>query len=188
MLFYPDLVKEKVNEIVLMGGGYAFGNSTGAAELNIYADPEAAQVVFSFGKPVVMCGLDVCHKAYIKKEENERFAAYDTKCARLFYSLTDNVFAWHDQHPEISDSDRGHDGAVIYDTVPVIYLLHPEIFETKKVPISVECGSDMCDGATVCTSRSRGPNAKPLIHTAVLGVDRDAYIKAVDELLRNSEV
>ena len=42
MMFHPDLVREKVGNIVLMGGAMYFGNVTAAAELNFYADPEAA--------------------------------------------------------------------------------------------------------------------------------------------------
>ena len=36
----------KIQQIVLMGGSIGLGNTTPAAEFNIYADPEAAQIVF----------------------------------------------------------------------------------------------------------------------------------------------
>ena len=42
----PD-IKEKIQEIILMGGAYfEVGNITPAAEFNIYVDPEAAEIVF----------------------------------------------------------------------------------------------------------------------------------------------
>src|SRR3546814_1931176 len=45
----PDIVA-RIGEIVLMGGGFfEGGNTTPAAEFNIYADPHAAQVVFASG-------------------------------------------------------------------------------------------------------------------------------------------
>ena len=44
-----------------MGGG-TFGNRTAVAEFNIWADPEAAAVVFGYGGPLVMAGLDLTHQ------------------------------------------------------------------------------------------------------------------------------
>ena len=59
----PDIVP-RVAEIVLMGGGYfEGGNITPAAEFNIYVDPEAADIVFRSGAPLVVMPLDVTHKA-----------------------------------------------------------------------------------------------------------------------------
>src|SRR5690606_23862866 len=49
----PDIVS-RVQEIVIMGGGlFEGGNVTPAAEFNIYVDPEAADVVFHSGIPIV---------------------------------------------------------------------------------------------------------------------------------------
>jgi inosine-uridine nucleoside N-ribohydrolase len=44
----PDMVPF-VAEVVVMGGSLSGGNATGAAEANIYADPEAARAVFAAG-------------------------------------------------------------------------------------------------------------------------------------------
>ena len=48
-----------VREFVIMGGSPGRGNVTPAAEYNIWADPEAAAVVFRAGWTVVVLGLDV---------------------------------------------------------------------------------------------------------------------------------
>ncbi len=189
MLFWPDLVEEKVAEIVIMGGGYRFGNTTGAAELNIYADPEAAQRVFSFGKPVVMCGLDVCHAAYITREENDKLACIPGKAAALYTSLVNGAFAWKKQHPEYYPDEHSRNSCIMYDTVPVVYLLHPEIFTTAKAHISVECSGDTCDGMTVITTRPpRNGGGDNRIHTVVLDVDRPKYIAALEDILRSSKM
>jgi len=57
------LLVENVREVVLMGGAYTRGNSTPAAEFNIFVDPEAAAAVFDAGWPVTMIGLDLTHQA-----------------------------------------------------------------------------------------------------------------------------
>ena len=46
-----------VKDIVIMGGSITGGNVNGAAEANIYNDPEAAQIVFNAGWMVTMVGL-----------------------------------------------------------------------------------------------------------------------------------
>ena len=55
--FYPE-VKEKIQEIVFMGGAACGGNVTPSAEFNIYVDPEAARIVFRSGIPLSVRG---CH-------------------------------------------------------------------------------------------------------------------------------
>ena len=59
-------ITEKIAKIVVMGGSIANGNITPAAEFNVWADPEAARIVFECDRPVVMCGLDVTRKVLCK--------------------------------------------------------------------------------------------------------------------------
>ena len=52
-----------VRDFVIMGGSTGRGNTTPAAEFNIWADPEAAAIVFGAGWQVTMVGLDVTLQA-----------------------------------------------------------------------------------------------------------------------------
>src|SRR5699024_11273858 len=63
-------VKENIEEIILMGGSTGRGNASVMAEFNIYADPEAAKIVFSSGLPIVMAGIDVGQKALVYPEDS----------------------------------------------------------------------------------------------------------------------
>jgi len=55
-----------IPEIVLMGGGHYCGNITPLAEFNIWADPEAARVVFTCGIPrLTIVPLDATHRALL---------------------------------------------------------------------------------------------------------------------------
>ena len=67
---HPDL-KDRIARISLMGGSIGLGNTTPAAEFNIYVDPEAASEVFESGLPITMSGLDVTHLADVGPEERE---------------------------------------------------------------------------------------------------------------------
>ena len=57
----PSLV-HRVVSITLMGGGAGVGNVTSAAEFNIFADPEAADLVFRSGAQLNMLGLNLTHQ------------------------------------------------------------------------------------------------------------------------------
>src|SRR5205823_3006158 len=58
----------KIKAISLMGGAIGLGNVTPAAEFNIWADPEAAAIVFDCGRPITMCSLEVTHQALATDE------------------------------------------------------------------------------------------------------------------------
>jgi inosine-uridine nucleoside N-ribohydrolase len=63
-----------------MGGAMGLGNWQPAAEFNIYVDPQAAEIVFQSGIPVVMAGLDVTHKAQILPPISSDSARLATRC------------------------------------------------------------------------------------------------------------
>src|SRR3984957_18559674 len=79
----PD-IRRGVKEVVLMGGGYQVrGNVTPNAEFNVYADPEAAAVVFGSGIPLVVLPLDVTHQALSTKERIPRLETLGTRAGPL---------------------------------------------------------------------------------------------------------
>ena len=74
----PD-IKEKIQEIVLMGGAYfEVGNITPTAEFNIYVDPEAAEIVFQSNIKITVLPLDITHKALVTKARNDAFRALNS--------------------------------------------------------------------------------------------------------------
>lgn len=81
------LITSKIKEIVLMGGAYGNGNFTPSAEFNIFADPEAAHIVFKSGVPIVMMGLDVTNKTLCTPEIIKRMESTNNKAGQLFSDL-----------------------------------------------------------------------------------------------------
>ena len=113
---YSDLPRY-LRRIVLMGGATDFGNTTPAAEFNIYADPEAAEMVFRSGIPVVMCGLDVTHKAYLTHADIDRIEALGTPQASFAAATMRCGVEWHEKFLV--------PGAPMHDPCAMLYALEP---------------------------------------------------------------
>lgn len=118
---HPEL-HSKIARIVIMGGAMGLGNWTPAAEFNIYVDPEAAEIVFQSGIPVVMAGLDVTHKAQIHVEDTERFRAIGNPVSTIVAELLDFFLEYH------KDEKWGFVGAPLHDPCTIAWLLKPELF------------------------------------------------------------
>lgn len=164
---YPDL-PEHVKRIVLMGGATDFGNTTPAAEYNIYADPEAAELVFRSGIPIAMCGLDVTHKAYFTQEEIDRLEALGTPQAVFAARTMGFGVEWHQKFLV--------PGAPMHDPCAMMYVLEPELFTGASCWVGVECQGRHTRGRTVTDAYSdakspHGPNVE-----LITGVDREKFV------------
>lgn len=140
-------VAEKIRRIVLMGGSYTNGNVTPAAEFNILADPEAAHVCFTAGRPVTMIGLDVTRKVLCYPEIVERMARADTCASRLFVDLMGHfcrtqkeVFGW--------------EGGPLHDPVTIASLLDPTLVVTKPMNVRIDLSHGESYGRTNCDAFS----------------------------------
>lgn len=151
----PDIV-DRVQEIVLMGGAYfEVGNVTPAAEFNIYVDPQAADIVFRSGVPIVVMPLDVTHKALVTKPRNAAFRALGTKVGEFTAEMTDFF--------ERFDREKyGSDGAPLHDPTVIAYLIRPDLFKGRHVNVEIETTSELTMGMTVADwwgVTNRTPNA-----------------------------
>ncbi len=167
LLAYPHL-KDKIESICLMGGGALDCNQSLAAEFNIFVDPEAAQIVFSSGIPIVMCGLDVTHKAYITKEEIERLVDNDSELAGTTEKMMEFYYNSYVTRTNIP-------GAVLHDSVAAAYLIDKTMFTGFDAYVEVDLTGKYTRGATIVDGANmlgKKPNA-----FVVTDLDRDALIK-----------
>lgn len=141
---FPE-VKEKIQEIVLMGGSASGGNVTAAAEFNIYVDPEAAKIVFESGLPIVMCGLDVTRMCYLDRKQ----------VAKLCQSGNSLAGICGDMLGYMLDTRKGlmTSSVTLHDAVTLVYLLHPEYFKGETMPVEIDCSDSPSRGRTICDER-----------------------------------
>src|SRR5699024_11851277 len=107
------------------------------AEFNIYADPEAAKIVFSSGLPIVMAGMDVCQNALVYPEDSDQLKDMN-HTGNMFYHLFKKY--------------RGgsfNQGLKMYDSCAIAYLLKPDLFETADTFVDIELQGKYTRGATI---------------------------------------
>jgi len=138
---HPGL-KDRVARISLMGGSMGLGNTTPAAEFNIYVDPEAAREVFESGLPITMSGLDVTHQAGAGPRERARLRA----TGRVGHV----VAGFLDFFATTYESVFGFDAPPLHDPVAVAAVLEPGLLKTRPMRVDIECESDLTRGETVC--------------------------------------
>jgi len=172
LALHPDA---RPRRIVLMGGAIGEGNTTPAAEFNIWHDPEAARRVFESGLDVTMVGLDVTHQALVTPAlANELRAA--GRAGRLVAELVDFYARFHRQrYPELG-------GSPMHDPVALAYALRPELLDVREARVEVDCGWGLGRGRTNVDLRGRGgePNAK-----VAVAIDADAFLALLVERIRS---
>lgn len=175
LLAHPEL-KEKIEVISIMGGGLRNGNWTTAAEFNIFVDPEASQIEFMSGVPIMMCGLNVTEKAMIFQEEWNELRKLNNKVATTVADWLDFFF----KHLK----ELGWPGATLHDPCAVLALTHPEIFKYKDLHVETELVGEYCRGATIGMNPT---DEKPINCRAFTEINREAFVRVLSEYCKKFE-
>src|ERR671917_2087623 len=163
---HPEL-KDRVAHISLMGGSIGLGNTTPAAEFNVYVDPEAAREVFESRLPITMSGLDVTHQARAGPAERERLRSLGrtggvvAELLEFFAGTYERTF--------------GFDAPPLHDPVAVAAVLEPRLLETRPMRVDVECDSPLTRGETVCDFY--GVTGEPPNAEVGVELDREGFFR-----------
>jgi inosine-uridine nucleoside N-ribohydrolase len=132
--------------ISIMGGG-TFGNATAAAEFNIWADPEAADIVLRSGARIRMCGLDLTHQVCA----DDAFVARLEQFATPLGDFVGGLLRFYVQRIlELTDDS---DFAALHDPCAVLAVTHPELFVFANHRVRVEVDGTHTRGMTVIDRR-----------------------------------
>ncbi len=138
---------QAVAEIVIMGGSTDCGNHTPAAEFNIFADPEAADIVFRSGVPLRMFGLNVCRQVLLTQSHVQTVKGWPSAEAQI-------LSGYLDAYQRIRSAD-GSAPMPLYDPIVGLWLDSPELFDFQEAPVDIELAGQYTRGMTVCDLRNR---------------------------------
>ena len=157
ILKYPDL-PEKIHSLVFMGGALGIGNVTPAAEFNIYADPDAAQIVIDSGMDMTMVGLNVTVPTVVTVADNEKIRAIGNKVSEVVADLNDYALS--------KESPYNDKGAIMHDPLAASVFMDAEVVKTRDYHVVVDTRDGLTRGATLVDCYGV-TGKKPNVHVAV---------------------
>jgi len=161
-----------VKRVILMAGSISGGNVNGAAEFNVYCDPDAADLVFRAGWPITMVGLDVTEITLISSaqvDEIERGGSAEAKFAAAVARFQVGLY-----------QGTGFSGGAIHDALAVGAAIDPSFLKLRAMHIDVETEGRIARGETVANR----------LGTVDHVVDKGDHLETVgvDEVRPNAQV
>jgi inosine-uridine nucleoside N-ribohydrolase len=162
---HPE-VAATLARVVIMGGSATAGNTTAAAEFNVWSDPEAAYRVLTDPGldppvPTTMVGLDLTRTV--------PFAEADLAALAGGGAAGQAAAAMLRPEAERQRQETGVAALAVHDAVAVTAVLRPDLLRTEPATITVDCSDGPARGATVVASAAPGAWSE----VAVDAVERD---------------
>ncbi len=172
---------DRVPEVVLMGGAHHHGNVTPAAEMNIWADPDASASVFAAGFRKLVCvPLDATHQALVTKADCAAMEAMGTPAATAAARFIGRRISAYDANQPMSEPGA----APVHDALCVAYLVDPTVIVTRFLHVAIETQGALTVGRTVVDTDFRG-DGKPNCHFA-FEADRQKFVDMMLETFRRT--
>jgi purine nucleosidase len=166
-------ITEAVRQISFMGGSYTRGNTTPAAEFNVYVDPEAAAIVFGAPWDVTMIGLDVTHQALYTPAVAQRVAALGTPVA----AWVGELMAFFG---EAYRKGNGMPSPPVHDPCALAALIDPTLLDGREALVQIETTGTYTAGMTVVDFAGRAAVGR---HRVGVGIAADRFWDLVVEAL-----
>lgn len=127
---------EMLAGVVLMGGALTVpGNVTPVAEYNIYADPDAAELVINSGLNLTMVGLDVTKKVFLESRDLEILSSL----GEVGQAVAAMASYYLEKYPQLP----------LHDPLALLAAVRPELFEFQEVAVKIETRGEHCRGQTL---------------------------------------
>ena len=171
-------IADALAEAVVMGGAVRVpGNVSPVATANIHEDPESAAILYDSGVRIAQVGLDVCDFCGLSDEQFGRLESCLAPAVRLLVSASEYTRAAYRRLGRLADGE-----AVRYNDVPAVaYAIDPTLFETERLAVAVDTGSDLTRGQTVVDWY--GMTGRPANVDVCLSVDAARLTEMVVERL-----
>lgn len=172
----PDLPRLLKGITVMGGAANCPGNSTAAAEANIYADPEAAAAVFAADWDLTMVGLDVTMKAVVTEDHVEQLRGGGS-LGRYVAAMLDHYCDYYAATTFPVRQACVHDALAVAVAAGLVKLL-----VAPHVYTQVDTGYGPGRGQTICDLRGKY-NGFPPQNNANCRVVLECETKSIDEMV-----
>jgi len=159
----------RLGQVVAMGGAVRDrGNIGPRSEFNMAADPEAAQIVFGAGLPLVLIPLDVTRQVRATPQDCAALLATGTPQAVHAARLIEAYFQ------STTVTGPGAESRPLHDPCVMLFARHPKLFTLEEMGLEVDLGPTRDAGAL------RPDPARPAVQVA-MGVQGRAAVKRLIE-------
>lgn len=162
---HPEIVK-KIPKIIFMGGApFGMDGNPNYISFNASSDPEALKLTLDTKLPIVMVPSNIGrNKAYLTEEYVYKMKDIN-ETGHLFFEMYSKYW-----EPGYADKRIATN-----DSCALFYIVHPELFKTEKVDISIDVEDNPGK-----THAALNPNGQVDL---VVDVDREKFLKMLDERL-----
>lgn len=168
----PDL-PQKINRFVIMGGAVTGKGNTSnvAAEFNIFADPEAAHIVFEAwskaGKLIEVIDWEATMRHEVPFEMLERWRAIESDRAKFFNAVSSRSLAFMAEN-------FGRTNLISADALALAVVVEPScVMRAETHYLMVEIGGLYARGQTIIDWHDR--MGKPFNASIILDVDLERF-------------
>ena len=156
-------LKDRIPELVIMGGANRYGNVTPRAEFNVWADPEAARVVINSGvRKITLVPLDATHQALVSLDDCAALRALGTPAGDAAATFTERRIQGYDATQPM----KQRHAAPVHDALAVAAIVDPAVITTHHLHVDVETRGELTVGETVVDTNFRS-RREPNVHVAL---------------------
>ncbi len=141
-------LEKRIKQIVMMAGtSRARGNTSPLAEFNIFADPEAAAVVFESGIPIIMVPWETCLDTVFGSEVIVRIRRSSTEVGKAFAQAMEYSVGR-------TKAYLGSEVLLLCDLLAACAAIDPTVITQQlNAKVTVETGGRFSRGLTVIDER-----------------------------------
>ena len=154
-----------------MGGSTDRGNVTSKGEFNIWADPDAAAIVFDAGfKDLRMAGLNLTHQLGIDNKVISQLDVIGNNAANFIADLFRFYLNAYKQRTK-------SEFAPLHDPCAILAITHPDLIQFQKKNVRVETRGIHTRGMTVIDDREY--SSESFNCDVEYSIDRDEALRVI---------